>query len=73
MITVREVPSNPVLKAGEWCRSGAVVAVACPICATVADISAHTILPDGTVEPSVACAREGCGFDDRVHLLRRLP
>lgn len=73
MTTLRETNVRPVLQPGEWCRSGAEIFAACPLCGQMASLAGHTVLFDGTVQPSMACARQGCGFDDHVRLLNRLP
>lgn len=43
--------------------------ISCPDCGSVAYADAHTIGPDGMVEPSLECPNAGCGFHDTVQLV----
>ena len=40
----------------------------CPDCGAPIALSAHTIHPEGTVEPAVRCAHAGCGFREILRL-----
>jgi hypothetical protein len=42
--------------------------MACPKCCLIAMLD-HDVAPDGTVTPSVECAKEGCSFHENVRLL----
>lgn len=40
----------------------------CPKCGKPASLSGHTIMEDGTVNPSVVCPTEGCAFHEFIQL-----
>ena len=62
-----------VLLSGRWHASKPAgkptsALMSCPECGKVCSLSGHTINPDGTVEPSLMCPYDGCGYHDFVKL-----
>lgn len=67
-----EAKEDALLGPGTWrlWRPGPppLVFMACPKCMLIAMLD-HEIAADGTLTPSVQCAKEGCSFHESVRLV----